>query len=105
MSSPSESRFSGFAKNSDKRNATRIQMQGSVIRCKVRPESVPIKKEVRFTVISVSSSLIVLMPAFKKLDTVMPARMIVVLELSEAAASKKIAIVVTSAPRKAKTGI
>ena len=44
------------------------------------------------------------MPALKKLETVIPARMIVVLELSESAARKKISSVVIRAPQNAKTG-
>lgn len=44
------------------------------------------------------------MPALKKLETVIPARMIVVLELSESAARKKISSVVSRAPQNAKTG-
>ena len=81
-----------------------IQMPGNRIRCAVSPESVPIRKEVRLIVISVSSSFTVLIAAFKKVETVIPARMIVVRELSESDASKKIASVVSSAPRNAKTG-
>lgn len=104
MSSPKARMFKGFAKNSDTRNAAEIQIQGSSILFKVRPDKVPIKKEVRLTVMSVSKSLTVLIPAFKKLETVIPARIMVVLELSDAAASKKIARVVSSAPKKAKTG-
>ena len=71
---------------------------------RVSPEREPIRKDVRFTVISVFKSLIVLMPALKKLETVIPARMIVVLELSESAARKKISSVVIRAPQNAKTG-
>ena len=58
-------------------------MPGTNRLSKVRPDSEPIRKEVRFTEISESISLIVLIPAFKKLETVIPARMIVVRELSD----------------------
>ena len=70
----------------------------------VSPESDPIINEVRLIVISESNSLMVLMPAFKKLDTVMPARIMVVRELSAAYASAKIVMVVSSAPANAAIG-
>ena len=54
---------------------------------------------------SVSRSLMVLMPALRKLDTVMPARMMVVRELSAAYASPKMVSVVSRAPAKAAAGI
>ena len=48
----------------------------------VRPEREPAIKETRLTDSSVSSIFIVLVPAFKKLEIVIPASMMVVLELS-----------------------
>ena len=104
MSSPSPSRFNGCARNKETKNAIAIQRHGRISLLRVSPEREPIRKDVRFTVISVFKSLIVLMPALKKLETVIPARMIVVLELSESAARKKISSVVSRAPQNAKTG-
>ena len=68
------------------------------------PDREPIIKVVRLTAISVSRSLMVLMPAPRKLDTVMPARMMVVRELSARYASRKMTSVVASAPAKAAAG-
>lgn len=92
MSSPSPSIFNGCARNKETKNAIAIQRHGRISLLRVSPEREPIRKDVRFTVISVFKSLIVLMPALKKLETVIPARMIVVLELSESAARKRSAV-------------
>lgn len=48
----------------------------------VSPDSEPIKKEVRLIDMSAFISLIVLIPALRNDDTVIPASTIVVLELS-----------------------
>lgn len=71
----------------------------------VNPDKLPIKKEVMLMVKSVFKSLIVLIPAFKKEEIVIPAKIMVVLELSDKEASKKMEMVVRSAPRKAKSGV
>lgn len=105
MSSPSPRIFSGFARNRDTKKASNIQQAGRASLLKVRPDKEPIMKEVMFTVISVSRSLTVLIPALKKLDTVIPARIIVVRELSARYARKKMASVVKRAPTNAKTGM
>lgn len=82
VSSPRQRTFMDLAKRKDKKSAIRIAVAGNFNASNVRPEREPIIKVVRFTVISVSKSLMVLMPAFRKLDTVTPARIIVVRELS-----------------------
>ena len=51
-------------------SARRIAILGMASLFSVSPESDPIINEVRLIVISESNSLMVLMPAFKKLDTV-----------------------------------
>ena len=82
MSSPRPRTFSTRPRHREKKNAVRMQRQGKVSLPKVSPDKEPERKEVRLTDNSVSSILMVLIPAFKKLEIVIPARMIVVLELS-----------------------
>lgn len=65
-------------------------------------EREPIIKVVRFKVISSLNNFTVLIPALKKEETVMPARMMVVRLLSAIYARAKIRSVVRKAPVKAK---
>ena len=76
-------------------------IHGSSIFFMVSPEREPIRKDVRLIDISAFKSFIVFMPALRKDDTVMPARTIVVLELSAKYARAYIHKVVSSAPMNA----
>ena len=82
MSSPRLNIFRDFASINDRQKAVRIQIQGKISLLIVRPDKEPIIKEVKLMDISVSSSFRVLIPALKKLEMVIPARTIVVRELS-----------------------
>lgn len=104
ISSPSPKIFSDLADRREHKNAKRMQVPGSSRLFMVSPDREPIIKEVRLMVMSVSRSFMVLMPAFKKLDMVMPASIIVVRELSARYASKKTKREVANAPVKAKRG-
>lgn len=104
ISSPSPRIFNAFADRREQKSASRMQIPGSSSLFMVRPEREPIIKEVRLMVMSVSKSLMVLIPALKKLDMVMPASIIVVRELSARYASKKTKREVINAPAKAKSG-
>ena len=68
-------------------------------------EREPIIKVVRFKVISSLNNFTVLIPALKKEETVMPARMMVVRLLSAIYARAKIRSVVRKAPVKAKMAL
>ena len=71
----------------------------------VTSEREPIIKVVRFKVISSLNNFTVLIPALKKEETVMPARMMVVRLLSAIYARAKIRSVVRKAPVKAKMAL
>lgn len=75
---------------------------GSKKRFVVTSEREPIIKVVRFKVISSLNNFTVLIPALKKEETVIPARIIVVRLLSAIYARAKIRSVVRKAPAKAK---
>ena len=97
-SSPNESILSGLARMKDTSTAAIIPIAGSAILLNVSPDKVPIRKEVILMVISVFINLIVLIPALRKEDTVIPASIMVVRELSAIYASAYMASVVKSAP-------
>ena len=82
----------------DTSTAAIIPIVGSAILLNVSPDKVPIRKEVILRVISVFINLIVLIPALRKEDTVIPASIMVVRELSAIYASAYMASVVKSAP-------
>ena len=82
----------------DTSTAAIIPIAGSAILLNVSPDKVPIRKEVTLRVISVFINLIVLIPALRKEDTVIPASIMVVRELSAIYASAYMASVVKSAP-------
>ena len=91
----------GLAKNKVIITAIITPIHGNSILFIVSPEKEPIRKDVRLIDISAFISLIVLIPALRKEDTVMPARTIVVRELSAKYARAYIQRVVRSAPAKA----
>lgn len=104
ISSPRFKIFKCFAKKKETITANTIPLPGMMRFFIVTPDSVPIVKVVIFKVTSELSNLIVFIPAFKNVETVMPARIIVVLELSDRYANAKISIVVINAPPNAKNG-
>ena len=105
MSSPSPRIFKDLAKRSVRKKATVMKAQGRISLVMVKPDKLPMRKDVILMDKSVFKSLMVLIPALRKVETVIPARIIVVLELSDKDASKKIEIVVRSAPRNAAKGV
>ena len=104
ISSPNDNTFICFENMKDMITPAIIPIAGSAIDLNVMPDSVPIINVVILIVISVSRSFIVLIPAERNDDTVIPARIIVVLELSPMLARKKMIRVVINAPSNANKG-
>ena len=104
ISSPKDNTFICFENMKDTIIPIIIPMAGSAIDLNVMPDSVAIINVVILIVLSVSRSFIVLIPAERNDDTVMPASMIVVLELSPMLARKNIISVVNNAPANANKG-
>ena len=102
-SSPRLSMFKWREKHIETRTAAAIPIHGIMIAFEVIPLSVPIIKVVILIVMSLSINFIVLIPALNKEEIVIPARIIVVLELSPRYAIPNTRNVVIKAPANAKT--
>ena len=103
MSSPRLSMFKWRENHIETRTAAAIPIHGIMIAFEVIPLSVPIIKVVILIVMSLSINFIVLIPALNKEEIVIPARIIVVLELSPRYAIPNTRNVVIKAPANAKT--